>query len=78
MKTQAKMRFPFCRFMQQHSLWQTSTIRKIKSPVSKEILGYPVMGYCSDCGRAKRVPVEPLQCRCKQYGKGGASIKMPR
>ncbi|KAL6406003.1 hypothetical protein AUP68_10561 [Ilyonectria robusta] len=39
---------------------------------------YPLMGYCSDCGRANPVPVEPLQCRCKQCGKGGASTKMPR
>ncbi|KAH6957694.1 BTB/POZ protein [Ilyonectria sp. MPI-CAGE-AT-0026] len=29
---------------------------------------YPLMGYCSDCGRAKLVPC----------GKGGASTKMPR
>ncbi|KAH8658921.1 BTB/POZ protein [Ilyonectria robusta] len=36
---------------------------------------YPLMGYCSDCGRANPVPVEPLQCRCKRCGKGGASTK---
>jgi speckle-type POZ protein len=35
----------------------------------------PLMGYCIHCGSDKPVPVEPLQCRCKQCGKGGASTK---
>ncbi|KAL6405391.1 Kelch-like protein 21 [Ilyonectria robusta] len=36
---------------------------------------YPLMGYCDNCGSSKPVPVEPLQCRCKQCGKGGAGMK---
>lgn len=36
---------------------------------------YPLMGYCNTCGSSKPVPVEPLQLRCKQCGKGGAGMK---
>ncbi|KAH7114703.1 hypothetical protein B0J13DRAFT_460057, partial [Dactylonectria estremocensis] len=34
----------------------------------------PLMGICFNCGHGKPVPVEVLQCRCRECGKGGASI----
>ncbi len=39
----------------------------------KSYIYQPVLGRCHMCGRDQLVSVEPLQCRCKRCGKGGAS-----